>query len=344
MNTIISHSIPFKDVLNDLSKEMGTTYHKDCEEYTLSIPDEFGTGIIKGINFKEGLGLLFYNCTFHEDLEIKFIVNEVHPLKFLFCEDGGFTHYFQNENTEHKVEVLENIIVASSNNTGHILNFKRNVHTIINSLEIDRARFAKTMDCEIQNLDKTLKDLFFDIKAHRQFYYHGNYSVEMADLFKEINSKKLGDFIRTIFLHGSAFKLLSIQILEYLDSRNTEGNQSLLKSRDRELIKKAAAYIENDILDFTTIKKLAEHIGLNTSKLQNGFKNIYGFTVNEFVQNRRLDLAKNLIQTTDHSFSEIAYMVGISSKSYFSKIFKDKYGITPSDIRKKKRQDASPNV
>ncbi|SRX54297.1 AraC family transcriptional regulator [Aequorivita sp. CIP111184] len=340
MQTITCHSIPFKEVLNDLAIELETSYTQSCEEYTLIIPEKYGSGSIKGINFKEGLGLLFYNCTFNEDLEIHFIVNEVHPLKFLFCEKGGFSHHFQNKEEQHKVRVLENIIVASNKKNGHVLRFKAGVHTIINSLEINRELFIKTMACQIQSLDSVLEKLFLDTKASEQFYYHGDYSVQMADLFERINSNQLNNFIRTIFLHGSAYKLLTIQIVEYHDSKNSEGNQSLLKRRDQILIMEAAALIENDILDFKTIKKLADHIGLNPTKLQNGFKHIYGTTINEFVQNRRLDLAKNLIKGTDHSFSEIAYMVGISSKSYFSKMFKDKYGLTPSDIRKKKSKDS----
>lgn len=336
MHTIISHSIPFKDVLNDLSKEMGTTYSQSCEEYTLIIPETFGKGSIKGINFKEGLGLLFYDCTFYEDLEIRFIVNQIHPLKFLFCEGGGFSHHFEDETKMHKVEVLENIIVASNQTDGHILKFLAGVHTVINSLEIDRKEFIKTMDCEIKSLDTVFEKLFLDINAKKQFYYHGDYSIQMADLFSEINSTKLKDFIRSIFLHGSAYKMLSIQILEYHDSKQSSGKPSLLKKRDQELVRAAAAIIENDILDFKTVKALGERVGLNATKLQFGFKEIYGFTVNEFVQNRRLDLAKNLIKTTEYSFSEIAYMVGLSSKSYFSKIFRNKYGITPSEIRGKK--------
>lgn len=334
MRTIISHSIPFKEVLNDLASELGTTYTQSCEEYTLTIPDSFGDGSIKGINFKEGIGLLFYNCTFYQDVEIKFIMNQIHPLKFLFCESGGFTHRFENENEIHEVEILQNIIVASGNQNGHILRFKAGIHTILNSLEINRAQFIKNMDCEIKSLDKIFKNLFLDVKAKEQFYYHGDYSVEMADLFEQINSKRLKDFLRHIFLHASAYKLLSIQILEYQDSINSNGKQSLLKKREQILIREAATLIENDILKFISVKKLGEHIGLNSSKLQNGFKEIYGVTVNTFVQNRRLDLAKNLIKNTDFSFSEIAYMVGLNSKSYFSKIFKNRYGITPSDIRK----------
>ena len=337
MHSIISHSIPFKEVLDDLSRELGTTYTQSCQEYTLEIPEKFGSGQIKGINFNGGLGLLFYDCTFLEDLEIKFIVDQIHPLKFLFCERGRFSHHFEDDEEEHSVEMLENIIVASTQFCGHVLKFNAGVHTTLNSLEVDRAQFQKTMACEIQSLDVVLEKLFFDIEAKQRFYHHGNYSLQMADLFSQINYYPLKDFVRTIFLHGSAYKLLSLQIVEYHDSKNSEGNQSLLKTRDLGLIREAAEYIQNDILEFKTIKDLAQHIGLNPTKMQNGFKEIYGTTVNEFVQNRRLDLAKNLIKTTDYSFSEIAYMVGLSSKSYFSKIFKDKYGITPSAIRSNKK-------
>lgn len=335
MKTIISHSIPFKDVLNDLSREMGTDYRQECEEYILEIPEKFGSGSIKGINFQEGIGLLFYDCTFREDVEIKFIVNQVHPLKFLFCEAGGFSHHFENEESIHKVEVLENIIVASSKTDGHILRFFAGVRTQINSLEINRQRFENFMQCEIKTLEKDLKRLFRDTKAENQFYFHGDYSVQMADLFSEISTSPFTEFVHTLFLHGIAYKLLSVQILEYQDAISNEGQQVLLKKRDQELVRKAAEVINNNILDFETVRKLGERVGLNNSKLQNGFKQLYGQTVNEYVQNRRLDLAKNLIRNTDFSFSEIAYMVGLSSKSYFSKIFKDRYGITPSEIRKK---------
>lgn len=339
MHIIKAHSIPIKDVINDLAKEMGTTFSKSCEEYTLEIPKSYGSGTINGINFRDGLGLLFYDCTFHEDIEIRFIVNQIHPLKFLFCESGGFSHSFEDEKEQHTVEVLQNIIVSSCEYQGHILRFRAGAHTVVNSLEINRELFVENMDCEIKSLDKVLENLFMDVKAKNKFYFHGDYSLQMADLFTQINSKQLKDFNRNIFLHSSAYKLLSVQILEYHDSKNAEGQNSLLKKRDQLLIREAAAFIENDILGFVSVKDLGERVGLNSSKLQSGFKEIYGVTVNEFVQNRRLDLAKNLINNTDLTFSEIGYLVGLSSKSYFSKIFKDRYNITPSEIRNKNKKE-----
>ncbi len=47
-----------------------------------------------------------------------------------------------------------------------------------------------------------------------------------------------------------------------------------------------------------------------------------------------MKLAKDLLLNFDYSISEIVYMVGLSSRSYFSKIFRDQYGTSPSEFRK----------
>lgn len=333
MNTIIARSIPFKYVIADLDKEMGTNFSQSCEEYIIEIPPNFGKGTIKGINFNEGIGVLMYDCMFYEDFEIQFIIDEVHPLKFLFCEKGSFRHSFEESHSDHSVEELQNIIVASDRNKGHIIKFKGHVHVIINSLEIDRHKFQHSMACEIDGLNPILENLFLDIRGDNLFYYHGSYSLKMANAFSQIAAFERKEFERNLFLHGHAYNMLSIQILEYQDAQSSEDNRSILLKREINLVQKAARMIDEDILNFDTVQNLSQMVGLNQNKLQNGFRELFGNTVNGYVQDKRLTVASSLIKNTEHSFSEIAYMVGISSKSYFSKIFKERYGITPSKIR-----------
>ncbi|WP_026449496.1 helix-turn-helix domain-containing protein [Aequorivita capsosiphonis] len=333
MQTIRSHSIPLKDVIQDLALQMDTPFTQNCNEFRLDIPKTLGEGSIKGIDFKDGLSLLQYDCTFREDMEIQFIIDQVHPLKFIFCEEGNLTHRFENEIKEHHMLLLENIIVASSQNNGHILQFKGGLKTIINSLEINRAAFENTVDCELHSLKNGLETLFRDVHAKEEFYHHGNYCIKMADLFIEINGFPKEDFLRRIFFEGSAFKVLTLQILQYQDDLATYENKTVLRKFELKLIREASAIIDNEILDFKTVQELANQVGINANKLQNGFKELYDTTVNNYVHNRRLDLASNLLKNSEHSISEIVYIVGLSSKSYFSKIFKDKYGLSPSTVR-----------
>jgi len=56
-------------------------------------------------------------------------------------------------------------------------------------------------------------------------------------------------------------------------------------------------------------------------------------SVNEFLQNERLNEIKRLLEETNLSISQIVYEVGLNSKSYLSKIFLERFGITPTQYR-----------
>jgi AraC-like DNA-binding protein len=57
-------------------------------------------------------------------------------------------------------------------------------------------------------------------------------------------------------------------------------------------------------------------------------------SVSEFVRSVKLKLSLNLIKTNGKTIAEIAYEVGFSSPSYFTKCFKDQFGISPSEFGK----------
>jgi AraC-like DNA-binding protein len=88
----------------------------------------------------------------------------------------------------------------------------------------------------------------------------------------------------------------------------------------------------------TTVALLAKRVGLNVNKLQDGFQSIYNDTVNGYVQKTRLEIARNLLMITEFNISEIVRKIGLSSKSYFSKIFKEEYQISPSEFRRNRKE------
>ena len=65
------------------------------------------------------------------------------------------------------------------------------------------------------------------------------------------------------------------------------------------------------------------------NKLQEGFQSIFGKTVNEYIRDVRLTRALNILLAGNKNVSEVVYELGLSSRSYFSKIFKEKYGVSP---------------
>ena len=83
-----------------------------------------------------------------------------------------------------------------------------------------------------------------------------------------------------------------------------------------------------------SVEVLAADMNLSRVQLYRKVKSLTGSTPVELVRTARLNRAYQLLLTTDKSVSEVAYQVGFSAPSYFTKCFKEEYGMLPGDVRK----------
>lgn len=84
--------------------------------------------------------------------------------------------------------------------------------------------------------------------------------------------------------------------------------------------------------DFT-VERIGEEMGMSRVQLYRKVKQLSGMTPVELLRKSRLVRGRQLLETTDRSISEIAYDIGFSAPSYFTKCFKDEYGISPGEVR-----------
>ena len=80
------------------------------------------------------------------------------------------------------------------------------------------------------------------------------------------------------------------------------------------------------------------NININSSHLSRQFKKETNMTVTEFINKRRIQEAKFLIDQNNNSITEIALMVGFENHNYFCKVFKQMTSLTPKDYLKKANQ------
>lgn len=336
MKSIQIRSIPVREVIANFAEAFNTTYKENCREYWLNIPAHLGEGSIKGFEFSGGISILNYDCKFKEDTEIEFVIDDIHPLKFLYSLEGSMDHRFENEEECHTIEQYQNVIVASSGQNGHVITFAGNSRTSINSLEITRSKFYAHMECELKYLEEDLASLFRDIWALKPFYYKGYYSIQISELWEMSLLLNQKDFARKVAMEGIAYQMLAEEILQYQDGlkKDDDATKGLLTRIEVKLINDAATHIKTELHDLGTIEEIARMVGLNVNKLQDGFKRLYKLTVNSYIHKTRLDLAIYLLTNSDHNMSEIVEKIGLNSKSYFSKIFKESYGLSPSEFRR----------
>jgi AraC-like DNA-binding protein len=83
-----------------------------------------------------------------------------------------------------------------------------------------------------------------------------------------------------------------------------------------------------------TVERLANIAGMSRSSFAEHFTALFGRSVMDFVREVRLRESARLLQTTDRSIDDIAGKVGFSSRSHFSGVFRDHFGVTPTNYRK----------
>lgn len=104
-------------------------------------------------------------------------------------------------------------------------------------------------------------------------------------------------------------------------------------SRENPVITKAKAYIEEHISGELSLDQTADAVGVNPYYLSKLFKDETGSNFIDFVNENRLVKAKELLKKPELSIKEISFDCGYSDQNYFSKIFRRKFGITPTEYR-----------
>jgi len=81
------------------------------------------------------------------------------------------------------------------------------------------------------------------------------------------------------------------------------------------------------------IAELCEKLAIGRAQLYRKLKALTGKSTSHYIRFLRLTNAKKLLEETDLSVSEVAFKVGFSSHSYFSRVFKEEFGYRPSEIK-----------
>jgi ligand-binding sensor domain-containing protein/signal transduction histidine kinase/DNA-binding response OmpR family regulator len=105
---------------------------------------------------------------------------------------------------------------------------------------------------------------------------------------------------------------------------------------DEKFMQKALEIVEKNISNFEfSAEDFAEQIGMSRSNLHIKLKALTNQSATEFIRIIRLKKAIQLLSSYQHNISEVSYMVGFNSISYFNRCFKQQFGVTPSDYLNK---------
>ncbi len=122
---------------------------------------------------------------------------------------------------------------------------------------------------------------------------------------------------------------------EYLLAQNNLSKSKINKSEA--IVEKILSYLNANYSQRITSADIAEQFEVNFDYINRVFAAKTGSPIFTYINILRISNAKQLIATTELPFTEIAYLVGIDDRYYFSKLFKKITGQTPSDYYKESR-------
>jgi AraC-like DNA-binding protein len=319
-----------------IAKALNTHVLTDHSEHRILIPEKYGEGFIAAIDFRDGLGMLMFNCYLKNDFILKYRSSsgESQPLRLIFCVENDFKHIIKNDRLQYQLTNLLGSMVSGSHTNEQIFYIPAEKQVYFYSIEIDRKRYFSKIEHAVESLPSELKDVFFDVNGAKAFLYQGHYSLTIAQNIQNIKANDYKGLVRRIYIESQTLEIMAMQIQQYVDDLAPSTRQAVLRKKDMELIIEARNRLLANLIEPPTIKELAMLTGTNENKLKKGFRLLYKTSINKLLQNERLSRAKLLIAEEKHPIKEIAGMVGYKHAGHFTSKFKKEFGVLPKDYIK----------
>ena len=107
--------------------------------------------------------------------------------------------------------------------------------------------------------------------------------------------------------------------------------------RETEFVGAIEQYVAAHYDEELSVSRIAEYMGYDPTWLQKRFKRESGYTLNHYIQDHRVSVAKQMLRETEREITDIALESGFGSSQHFCHVFRKITGMTASEYRKKRR-------
>ncbi|GHV81922.1 transcriptional regulator [Spirochaetia bacterium] len=161
------------------------------------------------------------------------------------------------------------------------------------------------------------KNIFFEIGLH-------DYILTIFNrIFDEVTTQ------RPLFQFKACVEVLSL-ISEMLAHERRQKQPNYYQK----IVDKAKCIMESNIYSAINLPNISDEIGISTSRLNEIFKTYTSMTPYQYFIHIKILKAESLLEQEDASIKEVAFRLGFEDQHYFSRLFRNKTGIAPSEWRK----------
>ncbi len=323
-----------------MAKYFNSKLDKGNDASTIAINNDQANGFISSYRLFNGLRVWVYNVTFLKDFEVDMGLSEDRPYYFCYNVKGHFLHRFGIEDDFVEVLQNQNMIVRGSPDTSVHITFPANVKLEIAVIVVDINLLGSIKTRNAKRIHLKLEAIFEKSSQDGPYRHLGKIDSQTEKYASIVCENNDVDLVGGLLTEGAVLNMLASQIRSY----STDGfvlDPKILSRYELSKITSLGAHVLSNLETVLTIDELSDFFKLSPKKLQIGVKYLYGDTVGRYISNIRMGHARHLFITTDYNVSEVCHLIGLSSKSYFSKKFKNRYGVSPSLYRETLYEETS---
>ena len=189
------------------------------------------------------------------------------------------------------------------------------------------------------NMPEALADYGLTFNVLRRYTEEGNVMASLTNAGIQ-EEEKLFRLLREG--HSSVYELrfAALSLICHLiggDSKRIGCGISITKGQ-RRIATEAEQMMTNDLRERYTVEELSSRFGISASAFKKYFSAVYGKPVSQYMREKRMEKAKELLETTDVSVGEIALASGYEHQGKFGSAFKDCSGVSPLEYRRLNRK------
>ncbi|MFS4469769.1 helix-turn-helix domain-containing protein [Maribacter sp. 2210JD10-5] len=297
----------------------------------LELDTSIGSGQVHCVCLDNGLIAMEFDLLLYQDCDFPTDWANGDLVYLFYCLKGNCFHKFENDERVTKLEELQTAVLFNDDYNQSKMLLKKDERLVLNCIRVDLAVYENDENITDGHLEEGLSPLLKSYNKEFGNFHIGKFNLEIGELIKSLENAKFAISVSTL-LHfkGICHMVLAKQLEQFKDDmeNSTMPVTSLLK-QELEMISEISDFIRNYPEVQHRIDTISSKSGLSPSKLQLGFKFMHNMTLGEFIRDVRLKKGEHLLRTTDLNISEVVYSIGFTSRSYFCKIFKKKYGCNP---------------
>lgn len=266
------------------------------------------------------------------------VPNEDLPFK-MFIFEGRDGNYFRGKHWHRSIEifaVFEGTLTFYINEEKYPLlpgEFMLVNSNEIHSVDSPQPNMTVVVQIPLKTFEKYFTGEQFISFTHDPKAQDERVMGVISDIYRAYTEKKCGYDLK---VQGLFYELLYLMVTKY---RETEVSEEMVKkNRKLSRLSVITSYIKEHYTEELSLERLAEIFGYSPTYLSRMFQKYAGINYKSYLQSIRVEYAYQELANSERTLSEIALENGFPNSKALAKAFSKKYGMLPSEYRKKTRK------